>query len=91
MLYYNVASELSRSAFGEALPKADLDPTMDHAPHRHGPGIAHTHGHHHAPGVPHPPAALPLSLLRMPASVRLAGATLICGLMWAAIIMAMRS
>ncbi len=64
-----------------------MDRHMDHAPHHHGHG--HSHGHHHAPGAPHPAAALPRSLLRLPALARLAGAVALSALMWAAVMMAM--
>jgi hypothetical protein len=64
-----------------------MDRSTDQTP---SPRHRHSHAHHHAPGVPHPAAALPPSLLRLPALTRLATAGAVAALMWAAVMIAMR-
>ncbi len=47
------------------------------------------HHHHHGPGQPHPPAALPPSILRLSAALRLTGAAMLIAVLWAAVYWAM--
>jgi hypothetical protein len=42
------------------------------------------HHHHHA-GRPHPPAAVPVSILRLSAAARLCGAAVLAGILWLAV------
>jgi hypothetical protein len=50
----------------------------------------HHHPDHHHPGRGHPPAAVSPSILRLAALQRLAGAALLIGLIWGAVLWAMR-
>jgi hypothetical protein len=65
----------------------------DHHGHDNGHSHVHHHGHaHHAhpASVPHPPAALPPSFMRLSVGVRLAVAALASAVLWGAVILAMR-
>ena len=60
--------------------------------HHHGhshPGDAH-HGHSHGPETPHPPAPLPVSLLRWSLASRLGVACLATAVLWGVVLIAMR-
>jgi hypothetical protein len=59
-----------------------------HEHHHHGHG--HGHAHAHGPTSPHPAQAAPWSILRMPASSRLAAAVAVSAALWAIVFLAMR-
>jgi hypothetical protein len=52
--------------------------------------LPHPHHHQHRPGQGHPPAAVSPSMLRMSVGQRLAIATALIVLLWAAVIWAMK-
>jgi hypothetical protein len=56
----------------------------DHS-HRH-----HGHAHSHGPASPHPAQAAAWSILRMPASLRLAAAFVVSSALWTIVWLAMR-
>lgn len=41
--------------------------------------------HHHHAGQPHPPAEVPISILRLSAAARLCGAVVLVGILWLAV------
>ena len=63
-----------------------------HSGHHH--GHDHDHGHHHAhshgPLAPHPPSALPVSLLRWSLASRLGVAAVATVALWGVVLLAMR-
>jgi hypothetical protein len=61
-----------------------MNPSHHH--HQH----AHHHTHSHGPLEAHPRGSLSLSLLRMSVAARLGGATALAGVLWLAILWALR-
>ncbi len=55
--------------------------------HHHGDGL---HSHAHGPLSPHPPSALPVSLLRWSLASRLGVAALATAVLWGVVLIAMR-
>jgi hypothetical protein len=65
-------------------------PTDPHDHTAHGHIHFHDHPHAHGPASPHPAQAAPWSILRMPASTRLAAACVVSAALWAIVWLAMR-
>jgi hypothetical protein len=50
----------------------------------------HAHAHAHGPASPHPAQAASWSILRMPATARVAAACMVSAVLWAIVWLAMR-
>jgi hypothetical protein len=61
----------------------------EHGHDHHHHGEAH-HGHSHGPETPHPPSALPISLLRWSLGSRLGVACVAIAALWGVVLFAMR-
>jgi hypothetical protein len=59
---------------------------VPHDHHHHG----HSHSHSHGSAAPHPAQAAAWSILRMPVMARLCAALGVSGVLWAAVLLAMR-